>query len=238
VSDFVRFQVDSSKLLEVVRHIPRDELPYVTALAFHRLAKLIVGKGKQTLRQNFTIRSRWVLTSWAAFTPSGSSAETRGAIFELKRLWPDAFVIVGHRDEYMRLQETGGLKQPKQGDRFVPIPTRLTWAQRSRSGAIPRSLTHFALLRQQLARLATQPGAGQNVRVVESRRRELAAMLRRQRRELAKGELGMLFLRRPFARIAARAGLLAMAQREFEARAPDEFLRAWEAAMRTSRKGF
>lgn len=38
--------------------------------------------------------------------------------------------------------------------------------------------------------------------------------------------------------IAARAGLRAMAQREFEAHAPEEFLRAWDAAMRTSRKGF
>jgi len=225
----------AAQLKEFLRRIPSEELPYVIALGFWRIANRIVKQGEVTMRQNFTIRSRRVLTGWSSFTSAGNPATGRGAIFEMKREFPNTSVIVGHRDDFMALQETGGTKlpDPAKNRTFLAIPTRLTWAQRTRTGAIPRALADYMLLREQLARLGQRPESGPNVSTIRSKADQLSTRLRRQVGAFKKGDLEILFLRRPSAHIRPRAGLFDMAQREFDANAGREFEVAWEQAMKT-----
>lgn len=228
MGDVVQFTVDAAALQAALKNIPGEQLPFVTAVAFQALARRMVDQGQAAMQQHFTIRSTWVLDSWVARTPQDGNVLTRGGFYELKNAWPNTTVIVGHRDEYMRLQEVGGFKMPQHGEQYVAIPTRLAWSQRNPKGSLPKTLTHFRLLREDRARLTDEPTAGEAIRLNQKKGRRSVAV---RRLEGARRELELMFLRRPFARIVPRAGLRDMAQHEFDAHVVDEFERAWARAM-------
>ena len=194
---------NADELRRAFRQIAKDQVPFATALALTRLAQRGQEAGRDRLSSEFKLRSRWVRNGLRI-----KRAE--------KRDWPNPVAIVGHRDEYMVLHETGGMKRARGGGRVL-IPTRLV--RRTSAGRI-RKRQRPAVLGP---KLQEQPGK------FGARRLEL--MTRRARRDRRK----ILYLMRRRVRIRPRFRLTATVNGVAADHSGPIFEKALEAAIRSAR---
>lgn len=221
----LRISSNAAELARQLDYLERQQLPYATALALKRMAGLVQTSGRARIEARFTIRSRWVVTSWRSETKP---------LREMKAEWPDPRIVVGHRDEDMELQEVGGRKGGTHGEPFRAIPSRLTWSQRSSRGVIPESLRHYTLLKEQRGQRVQDRALGSVVK--HSRRREKGGSKRAKlRRDARFKELRIAHLLRPYVTIRPRAGLRDQAEATMAAHYSAELRRALQQALETQR---
>lgn len=196
----VELTVDLSDFERRMSRLARDQVPFATALTLTRVTLHARDELREDLPNHFVIRNRW--------TERGVVAKTAS-----KR---DLEAIVGHRDEYMARQATGGTKRPKSAS-LVAIPK----AARPRpTSPTPRSRWP----RQMLARARTfvrrLPGG------------KLALL---QRAGKGRFPLKVLYLFAPQVNVPARWPLL----RTVEKAIADVWVKtaedAWKRALRTAR---
>jgi hypothetical protein len=109
------------------------QVPFATAKALTQLAVPARDKVRSDLPHHFHLRSGW-------------TARGVQAVPARKSDYPNSFAVVGSRDEWMVIQETGGVKRPAHTD-LLAIPTkRQTW-RRSASGRMPKAQRPKALIR-------------------------------------------------------------------------------------------
>jgi hypothetical protein len=162
------------------------QVPFATAKALSRLAVLARDEVRSELPGRFHLRSTW-LTRGIQAVPANKSD------------YPAAFAVVGSRDQFMELQETGGTKTPKTGrDLALPSETVRTGA----GGKIPlalrprRALERRGIFKQTLTH---GPSAGS------------IAILRRVGKD--RYPLQVLYLFRRSANVQARFGFRPTVQR-------------------------
>lgn len=195
---------NAPELRRVFREMARTQIPFATAVALTKLAQLGRDAGRTRLEAEFKVRSKRV--------PRGLSIERAE-----KRDWPNPKAIVGHRDEFMLLHETGGFKKPQKGARRIAIPTRVV--KRTTTGRIVKRHKPASLG----SKLEERPGR------FGAKRLELTS--RRARKDRRR----ILFLLRRRVRIEPRFRLRATVNGVAAAQYGPIFTRALDAAMRSAR---
>lgn len=142
----------------------RKQIPFATARALTKVALVARDELRRQLPERFTIRSGWVAKG-VTIVPAN------------KTDWPNPFAVVGSRDDFMLLQETGGPKLPKYANK-IAVPT--SKVKRTSGGRIPKALKPATLVGRVVgSRGPLKPGKGtakgfvdgDTIRVRESRRR-------------------------------------------------------------------
>lgn len=114
--------------------LARKQLPFATAVALTRLAQDAQTRVRDGMASKFKLHGNRLV---------------RGVQIKRaeKRDWPDVRAVVGDRDEFMVLQETGGERRAeKGGGSHVAIPTKLVTSRRTSAGRPPKALKPKALL--------------------------------------------------------------------------------------------
>lgn len=93
----ITIKFDFLSLTEKLSTMAQKQIPFATSLALNNVAKIAQKELREELPRIFTLR-----TSWLA----------KGIQFKAARAkdWPESFVEIGSRDDFMALQETGGEK--------------------------------------------------------------------------------------------------------------------------------
>jgi hypothetical protein len=138
------------------------QVPFAVAKALTRCAVLARDEVRADLPEHFTIRSSWV-------------AKGIQAVPAKKSDWPHPHAVVGVRDQFMELQETGGTKVATKGTPSGParvaVPGNLVVRQRTSGGRIPKRLKPRVILDTKKAYkgadailLSVRKGEGENDR--------------------------------------------------------------------------
>lgn len=122
--DFV-LDTNASQVTKLLVQIAKDQIPVAVAAALTFTARDAVKDLRDQLGRHFEIRSKRV--------PRGITINRAE-----KRDWPRPVAEVGHRDEFMAIQVTGGLKRPQRGARHVAIPAAIITRKRTSTGKIPK----------------------------------------------------------------------------------------------------
>lgn len=138
----IKVQVDTRDFDEWVSFAVGKQVPFATAKALSRLAVLARDQVRSDLPSHFKIRSTWLSRGIQAVPANKSD-------------YPNPFAVVGARDQFLELQETGGTKTPKTGrDLALPSDTVRVGA----GGKIPlalrprRALDRRGIFKQTLVR--------------------------------------------------------------------------------------
>lgn len=125
----VRVEVDTAQLKAWGEKAVTKQVPFATAAALSRIAVVARDEVRDDLPEHFKIRSGWV-------------ARGIRAVVAKKSDWPKPTSTVGVEDEFMLLQETGGVKMAKLSHHVgalarVAVPTRAV--PRGANGAVRTS---------------------------------------------------------------------------------------------------
>lgn len=131
MSDLISIDVDLKPLQRWTADQIARQIPFATAKALTLIAQEIQTLERARLREVFKLRSEW-------------TARGIRVVRAEKRDYPAVQAIVGSRDEYLVLQETGGRKTPAAGKRLA-IPAKIPAARRGSLG-VPKSIRPRALL--------------------------------------------------------------------------------------------
>jgi hypothetical protein len=130
----IKVTVDLRGFENWARKAIEKQVPFATAKALTKLAVLSRDEVRDDLPEHFRIRSGWVARGIQAVPAN-------------KRDWPNPFAVVGVRDQFMELQETGGEKRAERstgGPGRVAVPARAV--VRTSSGRIPKRLKPRTIL--------------------------------------------------------------------------------------------
>ena len=119
----VAVDTDITKLHHFLNESVRKQIPFATAVALTRVAQGAVNEVRGTLPRKFNLRSHRL--------PKGIQMNRAE-----KKDWPNITADVGSKDDFMVLQETGGIKKAKSGS-HVAVPTRLV--KRTKGGKIRKA---------------------------------------------------------------------------------------------------
>lgn len=194
-----------SNALEVMRDLDdlgRKQLPFALATTLTKVAQVSVERKHKQLPSLFMVRSKGV---------ARGITMTRAE----KKEWPNTQSVVGSRDEFMVLQEIGGLKRPGSGSN-VAIPTKAI--QRTASGRVRASQKPKAILSKKSGSLAKAGGKPVIRRKVTKR-----------------NNLGIMFLLRPSTRIKPRLGLRVTVERVVAQELGKTFERSLDQALASAK---
>ena len=99
---------DLDKASKHLRLWERDQLPYASALGLTRIAKRAQTKVKRNIPRRFIMRKKWIQTG-IRINPATK-----------QQLWSRVY----SRDDFMALQETGGIKRPQRRALSIPVGIR------------------------------------------------------------------------------------------------------------------
>ena len=156
----VRVYVDLRPFNAWAKAATKGNIAFATAKALTRCAVLARDEVRDDLHTHFKIRSPWVARGIQAVPAN-------------KRDFPRQQAVVGVRDQFMELQETGGDKQATQptpnGPARVAVPTRAI--VRTSGGRIPKPLKPRVLLadRKRGARAFKDETQGGSIRLRKPR---------------------------------------------------------------------
>ena len=147
-------------------------------LGLNKMSQSIVAIEKQRMESVFTLRNPWVKKG-ITFTPSHKNQTT-------------PVVIIGHRDDYMVLQETGGIKRPTEGGKPIAVPA-----------AIRKSSTQKITKRNRPRALLANTSAKKRAFIVTFKSGKSAIVRRKTKRRLP---LDVLYLLPTKTRVGKRLG--------------------------------
>lgn len=127
----IKIDTDFSKTLAGLDNFAYKQVPYASAVALTRLAKMSQTMLRSNLSNHFTLRSKWV---------------EKGIVVQAaqKSDWPHQSAEVGSRDYFMAFHALGGIKKPKSG-RNLALPQAI---RQSKSDIIKKKDRPAALLRK------------------------------------------------------------------------------------------
>jgi hypothetical protein len=201
----IRVTTTFPELVAWLGQLATKQVPFATAKALTRVAQDAQAEVRKELPHRFTLRSSW-LVQGIRIVPAE------------KRDWPKARAIVGTRDQFLEIQETGGTKRPAKGAKNLAIPTAATTSRRTGTGRIPIARKPRALL--------DRPDVFVKDHGIRQRRR----------RKTSGTPVLTLFLLRPAAKIKPRLGLRETVQKVVEDRYALRFREAFDQAIQTPRR--
>jgi hypothetical protein len=181
------------------------QVPFATAKALTKTAQDAQAAQRAALPQRFKLRSNWVMQGIRIVPAS-------------KRDWPRSHAIVGSKDEFLVLQETGGRKRPAKGAKNVAVPTAATERRRGAGGRLPKSAKPRAIISSKAGFFADR------------------AIKRRQARKATGARALTLFLLRPSATIKPRLKLRETVERTVARVYQARFREALDDAVRAPRR--
>ncbi len=98
----IEIKTDFSEALKGLDNLAYKNVPFASAVALTRLAKMSREELRSRLPGDFTLRNTWV--------SKGITIESAN-----KKDWPNQSASVGSRDYFMALHAVGGIKKPKSG---------------------------------------------------------------------------------------------------------------------------
>ena len=110
----VKIQFDSHELQTWLSNVQQKQMPYATARALTDTAQDIKTAAIDSAKKNFTLRNNWVVKGIRI-----NRAE--------KKDWPNIKAEIGSKDNFMKLQEEGGVKKKNAIPRGArPVKTAIT----------------------------------------------------------------------------------------------------------------
>lgn len=106
------------------------QIEFGVSLGLNKFAQKQVSIERQRAEATFTLRNQWVKKG-ITFNPSHKNQK------------PAPIAVIGHRDDYMVRQETGGTKRPTEGGSHVAVPAAI---RKSKSKRITKRNRPRALL--------------------------------------------------------------------------------------------
>lgn len=202
--------VETDALRRKMIALERKQLPFATALALTAMAVSAASHVRFLLPSQFKLRSTWVQKG-IRITPAN------------KRDWPNTRAVVGSRDPFMVLQETGGVKKPLHSRELALPGKKEEDALRGAGGRIPKGRRPRALLRKRRYFF-------QNIQDVQSGNRGLRAIL--QRAGPARYPLRVIYVFKPRGKISPRFGFQDTVTLDVRAKSAAKFDTALEYALR------
>lgn len=194
-------KTNSAALSRWLTDIATRNLPFASALALTRTAQAAQSAVRKDLPNKFTVRRSWIVQG-IQITPASKSD------------WPALKAVVGSRDEFMVLQETGGTRKGL-GGRRIAIPTKA--ARPNPRAVLARSKRPGALLAKPKTFFKdTESGKGSVF----------------QRGNGSKRVRKALFLLRPEVKVKARFGFGETVAGAFQASYGQEFEKAMDQAIK------
>jgi hypothetical protein len=190
--------LDTKPVIAAVRGIADRQIPFATALALTRTAQDVQAEIRRQMPQRFTVRNAWI---------------QKGVIIR-KATKQDLTALVIDRDDFMTLQETGGIKVPRGRSVAVPQAVRV-----NKRGIVPRAQRPSALKG--------------NPAVFRATIRGVDGLWQRTGRK-GRG-LKLLYAMKPSVPIKPRFGFFQTAESVARERFARQFEAAFEQAVRTAR---
>jgi len=136
--DRTAINTNAGELVRTLERFRVDQYPFAAAVALTRTAQDAQAEVRAGLPRRFTIRNRWVSQGIRIVPATKRRLES----------W------VGSRDDFMALQETGGIKRPR--GEHLAVPTEKV--RRRKRGLISKAQRPRRVLQKPKVFLCSQPG--------------------------------------------------------------------------------